>query len=215
MKLRIGSRPSKLALLQVKEIMSNFSDLDYEIYEINTKGDIDKSTPLTDNVGDDFFTYDIEQELIKKNIDLAIHSAKDLEQIPPKELLIAATTRSISPFECLVSKNNAKLKDLPKGAVIGTSSIKRKAAIMQFRKDIIVKDIRGNVDNRIKQLDDGLFDGIIVAHAALIRLGYESRISEIISTEIMRPHILQGRLAVQIHKDRKDLLSIFRGIDEK
>ncbi len=214
MKLRIGSRPSKLALVQVKEIMSQFPDLDYEIYEINTKGDMDKSTPL-DNVEDDFFTYDIEQELIKKNIDLAIHSAKDLEHTPPEELLIAATTKSISPSECLVSKNNVKLKDLPEKAVIGTSSIKRNTAIMKFRQDLVVKDIRGNVDNRIKQLDDGMFDGIIVAHAALIRLGYESRISEIISAEVMKPHILQGRLAVQIHKDRNDLLNIFGVINEK
>ena len=107
------------------------------------------------------------------------------------------------------------MEKLPLGACVGTSSRKRRKALMNFRPDLDVKDIRGDIDERLAQLDSGKFDAIIVAHAALIRLGYEDRIAEIIPREIMEPHPLQGSLAVQIRRDRDDLSAIFRSLDGK
>jgi len=148
-KIRIGTRPSKLALKQVEEIISRTDGIDFDIVIIKTKGDRDKETPLAGQEFSDFFTYDIEQRLIYGRIDIAVHSAKDLEPILPKELIIASITASISPFEALASKDNLTLAQLSKDSVIGTSSANRKAAINRYRSDLIVKDIRGNVDERI------------------------------------------------------------------
>jgi hydroxymethylbilane synthase len=105
------------------------------------------------------------------------------------------------------------LDKLPYGASVGTSSRKRKVAVTYFRPDLTVKDIRGNIGERLKQLDDGKFDAVIIAHAALIRLGLEYRITQIVPKEIMEPHPLQGSLAVQVRRDRKDLIRIFGGMN--
>lgn len=214
-KIRIGTRPSPLALKQAEEIISRFDGVDFNIVRIETRGDRDKETPLAGQELSDFFTYDIEQRLIYGGIDVAVHSAKDLELTPPKELIIAAITACISPFEALVSKENLTLAQLPKGSVIGTSSVNRKAAINRYRPDLVVKDIRGNVDERIRQLDNGRYDAIVAADAALLRLGLEHRISEIISKDIIEPHPLQGRLAIQVRYDRDDIIEMFRGLDEE
>lgn len=215
MHIRIGSRPSRLAMLQVQEIMDRLPGVGYKIIVVETEGDRDKTTPLSGREAADFFTYDIEKALLGGEIDAAVHSAKDLEEAPPAGLVIAAMTGSISPPECLVSRNNLGLKELPPGAIVGTSSRKRKAALAGIRKDLIMKDIRGNVDERISQLDRGVFDAIIVAHAALLRLGYEDRVTEIIPPHVIEPHPLQGRLAVQVRGDRADLIELFGDIHAK
>jgi hydroxymethylbilane synthase len=213
--LRIGTRPSRLAIKQVEEISALLPGLLFKVITIKTKGDKDKATPLAALEGTDFFTHEIEEALLAGWIDLGIHSAKDLEEAPPGGLMIAATTTSISPHDCLVSGpgRGKTLKTLIQGSTVGTSSIKRREAIQKFRKDLIIKDIRGDIDERLEQLDRGDFDAIIVAHAALIRLGYEARISEIISEYIIEPHPLQGKLAIQIRRDRTDLADIFRRIN--
>lgn len=213
--IKVGTRPSPLALKQVEEVRARLPQLQIEIVPIRTRGDKDKASSVSDKENCDFFTREIEQALLDGFIDAAIHSAKDLEEEIPQGLVIAAITSSISPFECLVSRLNLTLKELPLGACVGTSSQKRKQALVNFRSDLIVKDIRGDIDERLAQLDSGKFDAIIVAHAALIRLGYEKRVAEIIPKEVMDPHPLQGSLAVQVHRDRDDLLAIFRSLDGK
>ncbi|MCG2705223.1 MAG: hydroxymethylbilane synthase, partial [Candidatus Omnitrophica bacterium] len=122
---------------------------------------------------------------------------------------------SISPLECLVSRGNLSLNELPPGARVGTSSLKRKESLLRFRNDLVVEGIRGNIDERLAQLDSARYDAIIIAHAALIRLGYEQRIAQIIPREIIEPHPLQGRLCVQIRRDRCDLSDIFGSLNEK
>jgi len=210
--IKVGTRPSRLAIKQVEEIKSYAHNVNIKIVPIETNGDKDKVTPLSQCEKTDFFTREIEKALLKGNIDAAVHSAKDLEEIPPKELVIAAITNSISPFECLVSRGKLTLQKLPQKAVIGTSSQKRKDAITSFRDDLVTKDIRGNIDERIRQLDEGFFDAIIIAHAALIRLEYQMRIAEIISPKIIEPHPLQGRLAIQVRSDRDDMIELFKHI---
>jgi hydroxymethylbilane synthase len=214
-RIRLGTRPSLLALRQAEEIKRSLQHFPFDVISIETEGDRDKTTPLAERESSDFFTYDIEKALLDGRIDAAIHSAKDIEEKIPKGLCIVALTRSISPHECLVSKEDLKLNELPPGAIVGTSSKKRKAAITNFRSDLTVKDIRGNIEERLAQLDRGGFDAIIVAHAASLRLGYQDRITEIIPRHIIEPHPLQGRLAVQVRCDRQDMIEIFRRIDEK
>jgi hydroxymethylbilane synthase len=213
--IRIGTRPSLLAQKQVREITGLLPTWEFEIVPIATEGDRDKITPLTSREDSDFFTGTIERALLDGEIDIAVHSAKDLETHMPEGLEIIAMTRSISPDDALVSRNKATLDELPVGAIVGTSSKQRQAALKRARKDLVVKDMRGNVDDRLAQLDAGAFDAIIVAHAALLRLGYENRIAEIIPPSIIEPHPLQGRLAVQIRSDRDDLKELFEKCHEK
>ena len=214
-RLRAGTRPSPLAIKQLEEVEALLPSVGFERVAIRTKGDADKRTPLSEIEGTDFFTREIEDALLSGKIDVAVHSAKDLEEEMPEGIAIAAMTRSISPYESLVSSGRDTLKTLPSGSVIGTSSAKRKEAVLKYRSDLVVRDIRGNIEERLRQLDEGLFDAVIVAHAALIRLGYEYRIAQVIPTDIIEPHPLQGRITVQVRKERKDLIKIFRSIDER
>ncbi len=213
-RVKVGARPSLLALKQVEEIQRLLPGVIFDSTPIKTKGDKDKVTPLSLRENTDFFTYEIEQALLNGEIDAAIHSAKDLEENLVSELVIAAMTKSISRYDSLVTTQNFTLDTLPAGSIVGTSSRNRKLGISDYRKDLATLDIRGNIGERLAQLDKGYFDAIIIAHAALIRLGYEERISQIIPFNIIQPHPLQGRLAVQVLKNRKDLIDIFGGIDE-
>ncbi|OGX59263.1 MAG: hydroxymethylbilane synthase [Omnitrophica WOR_2 bacterium RIFOXYC2_FULL_38_12] len=215
LKIKVGLRPSLLAFKQFEEIQSRLPLVLMNTVLIKTTGDSDKSTPLTSTGNGRFFTDEIEQALLEGLIDAAIHSAKDLEQDVHENLLVIAITKAVGQFDCLVSHENLTLDQLPLGATIGTSSQARKDGITRYRKDLVIKDIRGNVDDRLRQLDRGDFDAIIVADAALIRLGLQYRISQFIPEDIIKPHPLQGRLAIQIKKDRKDLMQIFKGLDEK
>jgi len=213
--IRAGTRPSSLALRQAEEIKQRFKDISFDLVRIKTKGDKDKITSLTLEENSNFFTYELQEALLNKEIDMAIHSAKDLEEDMPPELIIAATTKSINEFDCLVSRGNFTLDTLPVNSRIGTSSINRRKGITNYRKDLVCKDIRGNIEERLAQLDRGNFDAIIVAYAALIRLGLEALKLQIIPFEIIKPHPLQGRLAIQVLRERKDLVNIFKELDEK
>ncbi len=207
--IKAGVRVSPLALKQAQELQQLIPEVSLEIIPIKTSGDEDRVTPLADREESDFFTDAIEKALLDRRIDIGIHSAKDLEKNMPQGLAIIALTKSISPDECLVSRANLTLRQLPQGARVATSSRKRREAILRFRPDLKIVDIRGNIEERLAQLDSGKFEALIVAHAALLRLGYEQRIAEIIPQEIIPAHPLQGRLAVQACKERKDLWEIF------
>jgi len=213
MHIRAGTRPSRLALLQVDEIKKRFPEIDFEVVPLVTEGDKDKHTPLVFKEGSNFFTYEIEQALINKEIDVAIHSAKDLAEDMPSELMIAALTKSISIFDCLVSRDRLTLAGLPRKARIGTSSKNRSAGIKGYRPDLEPAAIRGNIEERLRKLDEGEYEAIIVAHAALLRLGLTERITEIIPLAIIEPHPLQGRLAIQARRDRYELIELFKVID--
>ncbi len=211
--IRAGTRPSKLALLQVNEIKKLMPQVSFEVVIISTKGDKDKKTPLSLCEGGDFFTYEIDKALAGGDIDIAIHSAKDLKVPLLEGLVPAAITDSISPYDCLVSAKGQTLDTLKKGAVIGISSKNRTESILRYRSDLVTKAIRGNVDERIDKLDKGYFDAIIVAHCALIRLGLEQRIAQIIPTSIIKSHPSQGALAVVIRKKDKELKKLFKTLD--
>lgn len=213
--IRMGVRPSLLAVKQAEEIQNLIPAIHFKTILIETQGDKDKKTPFSTIEGSDFFTWEIEEALLSSRIDTAVHSAKDLEENTPPQLTIAAITASISPYECLVSFGNRRLDDLPYGAKIGTSSSKRKEALLRYRADLRVCGIRGTIEERLRQFDEGKFDAIIMAHAALIRLGLEERIAQIIPVAIIEPHPLQGALAIQVRARDRDLIRLFAILNQK
>lgn len=207
--LRLGCRLSPLSLKQADEIKGVFPFIDFKVITYQTQGDRDKHTPFARFEGSDFFTRQLEEGLLKGEIDVAVHSAKDLEENPPCGLTIAAITASISLDECLVSRGNKLLRELAPGSRVATSSSKRKNALLRYRSDLKICDVRGNIEERLYQLDAGKFDALIVAHAALIRLGFENRIAEIIPEWIIPAHPLQGSLSLQVRSDNQRLIDLF------
>ncbi|HBR14274.1 MAG TPA: hypothetical protein DD723_01870 [Candidatus Omnitrophica bacterium] len=194
-KIRIGSRGSSLALVQIDEILSLLAEkgvrISEERYTYQTGGDRDKVTPLTQNVADDFFTDALDAALIRGEIDIAVHSAKDLPQILREDLCIWALTKSLDETDVFVGK--MPLSELPSGAKVGTSSLIRQNEIKKFNPRVHVCDIRGTIQERLDLVEQGKVDGIIVATVALRRLGLTRYIREIMPWEAAP---LQGQLAV-------------------
>ena len=201
-RIRIGTRASRLALAQVNEVVRRFGIGEYAIVVYDTSGDIDKDTPIAEVEGTDFFTDRIERALLRKEIDLAVHSAKDLPDRIPEGLMIVATTESIDKDDVLVSKGNLKLSELPAGAKVGTSSRRRKESLLMLRSDLEIIDLRGNIEERMEKLDRGEYAAIVIAAAGLIRLGLEHRIAERLPFETAPG---QGALALEIRKEDKEL----------
>lgn len=183
-------------------------NIEFEIKRYNTSGDMDKATPISEIEGGDFFTDTIEKALLNNEIDIAIHSAKDLPDVINEELVVCAMTKSIDPYDALVSKKDLKLDELPYGAKIGTSSLRRKEQLKKFRCDFQIVDIRGNIEERLAKLDRSDLDGIVIAAAGLIRLGLEDRITQRIPFDIIKPHPLQGKLAFEARKDDEDIICL-------
>jgi len=208
--IRIGTRPSRLALKQVEEVVQMYKIREYEIIEYKTTGDFDKKTPLSGlPEGSDFFTDTIERALLGGEIDIAVHSAKDLPGRIPNGLEVVALTKSINPYDVFVSRKNIFFEKLPLGAIVGVCSARRKKQIANYMPDIKVADVRGNIDERIELLDTGRVDGLILAAAGLIRLGLEKRITQFLPFEIFEPHPMQGMRAVESRADNHRIKKIF------
>lgn len=214
--LKAGTRKSPLALRQVEEIIGYLRNIGVEIsvniVGIDTIGDKDKITAISDIEGTDFFTREIEEALLSGEVDFSVHSAKDLPDKIPDGLYIAAITKSVDPYDALVSKNNLSIKDLPKGAKIAVSSMRRKMQLKSFRDDFEIEDIRGNIGERLRRLDESGLDAIVIAACALKRLGLENRITERIPFGILKPHPLQGSLAVETRQDDLEMIRLFSKI---
>ena len=208
--LIIGSRGSRLALWQAEWVKAQlgalYPNLAVNIEIIKTSGDVLKDAPLSLIGGKGVFTKELEEALLDGRIDLAVHSLKDLPTILPDNLTIAAITEREDTRDALVLRagfnlSSASLKSLPEGAIVGTSSLRRLAQLKHLRPDIGIKDLRGNVDTRLRKLDTGDYDAIILASAGLRRLGLQERISAPISTDEMLPAVGQGALAIETRVD--------------
>jgi hydroxymethylbilane synthase len=206
----IGSRGSRLALWQanwVKDrILALNPGLAVRLEIIKTSGDMMRDLPLSVIGGKGAFTKEIEEALLDKRIDLAVHSLKDLPTLLPSGLWLSAITEREDARDALVlraddSASNASLESLPQGATVGTSSQRRGAQLKYLRPDAQIKDIRGNVETRLRKLDEGDYDAIVLASAGLRRLGYAYRISQSIPTETMLSAVGQGALAVETRAD--------------
>jgi hydroxymethylbilane synthase len=218
-KFIIGTRGSKLALWQanyVKEALQNeFPNLNFEVIKIKTKGDKILDSPLSKIGSKGLFTKEIENALIREEIDFAVHSLKDLPTSIDNRLKISAIMKRDDPRDIIISKNNLKLSELPVKATIATSSLRRKAQLLNFRNDFEIVDIRGNIDTRIRKFDESDLDALILAKAGVVRMGYQERISEILSVEIMLPAAGQGAVAIEILKKNKLAEDITSTLNDK
>ncbi|HSB29447.1 MAG TPA: hydroxymethylbilane synthase [Pyrinomonadaceae bacterium] len=203
--LVIGSRGSKLALWQAEHVQSQLKaidpTLDVRIDVIKTTGDV-KTDPLTVIGGKGVFTKELEDALLDGRVDMAVHSLKDLPTILPDQLMIAAICQREDPRDALILREPFaldSLADLPDGAVVGTSSQRRIAQLKSICPRVVVKDLRGNVDTRLRKLDEGQYDSLILASAGLRRLGLQDRINFSIPAVEMLPAVGQGAIAIETH----------------
>jgi hydroxymethylbilane synthase len=217
--LKLGSRGSKLALWQADYVVSQLSrvvpDLNVEIKVIKTKGDKILDVALS-RIGDKgLFTREIEKELLSGSIDMAIHSMKDLPSQLSPGLCIAAVLERENPDDVLISRQGYKFNDLPQGAIIGTSSLRRISQIRALRPDINLVDIRGNVETRINKMYEQELDGIVLAYAGVKRLGFEDKISDFLPHEVILPAVGQGAIAVEVREGDNANLELARSINHE
>ena len=215
-KLIIGSRGSKLALKYAEIAKKAFLrelDIEVEIKKITTEGDLVLDRRTSEIGGKGEFVKNIEKELLSKNIDLAVHSLKDVPSIKTKGLKIDCFLRRNDPQEVLINKENLKLDKIKKGSVIGTSSLRREFQLKHLRPDLNFKLIRGNIDTRIKKLDEDQYDSIILAKAGLMSLSLENRISEVFECKKIVPPAGQGTIVIQSREDDNKLNSILSKIN--
>src|SRR6266700_15026 len=194
--LVIGSRGSQLALWQAHWVQARLAALGLEsrIEIIKTTGDKVTSVPLSSVGGKGLFTKEIEEALLARQVDLAVHSLKDLPTTIPEGLQITAIPEREDPRDAIVGR---RLAELSEGARVGTSSLRRSAQLRRVRPDLQVESVRGNVDTRLRKLDEGQYESIVLAAAGLTRLGWSGRIAEFLEPEVMCPAVGQGALAVE------------------
>ena len=217
-KLFIGSRASKLALIyanKVKnEISKNYDD-EIIIKEINTTGDNKLDVRLSELGGKGLFSKNIENELLNKNIDLAVHALKDLQSFDTEGLITNCFLKRNDSNEVMISNSNKKLSDLVPGSIVGTSSFRREFQLKRIRKDLNFKLIRGNVDTRIRKLKNGEYDAIILAKAGLSSLKLDKEITQEFSNNELIPSAGQGTIAVQCRKDDTDIIELLNKINHE
>tara|TARA_B100001175_G_C19386708_1_gene579313 strand:- start:22 stop:933 length:912 start_codon:yes stop_codon:yes gene_type:complete len=218
-KIIIGSRGSKLALIYAerakKEILKTQEIESVEIKSITTTGDIIKNERVSEHGGKGVFCSTIEQELLKNNIDIAVHALKDMPTDEMEGLITNCFLERNDPREILISKNSKNLKELKTNAIVGTSSYRREFQLKHIRKDLECKLIRGNVDTRIKKLNENLYDAIILSYAGIKSLGLEEKISQTFSTSEIIPCAGQGVIALQCKKDEEQIIEILNKVNHQ
>ena len=220
-KIIIGSRGSKLALIYAQNAKdkivqtTNLNDEDVVIKEITTKGDQVQDIRLSEVGGKGLFSTNIEKELQDKKIDIAVHALKDMPAIETDGLRTDTFLERNDPREILITKDKKKLKELKAEAIIGTSSYRREFQIKKIRSDFIYKLIRGNVDTRIKKLNDGLYDAIILAYAGIKSLSIKDKIAEVFSTQEVIPSAGQGIISLQCRNNDDEVISVLNKINDQ
>ena len=220
-KFIIGSRGSKLALIYAQNAKNkiiqntNLNEDDVVIKEITTKGDQVQDIRLSEVGGKGLFSTNIEKELQDKKIDIAVHALKDMPAIETDGLRTNTFLKRNDPREILITKDKKKLKELKADSVIGTSSYRREFQIKKIRSDVNCKLIRGNVDTRIKKLNEGLYDAIILSYAGIQSLTMEDKITEVFSTEEIIPSAGQGIISLQCRNDDEEVISVLDKINDQ
>lgn len=218
-KLIIGSRGSDLALWQTNFVKAKLEEfhpkLEFEVKIIKTTGDKMLDVALA-KIGDKgLFTKQIETALATREIDLAVHSLKDLQTVQPKDLEIGAVLARELPNDVLISKRYDSIDDLPHGATVATGSLRRKSQILHYRPDLQVFEIRGNVPTRIKKFEESNLDAMILAFAGVHRLNLDSYIKQIIPFEIMIPAVSQGAMAIEIRSDDAGIRELLQKLNDE
>jgi hydroxymethylbilane synthase len=213
MLIRLGTRQSALALWQANYVASllRSDGHEVELVKITTAGDV-STTPLGESGGQGVFTKEIQRALLENRCDLAVHSLKDLPTEVHSELTLAAVPPREDPADCLLSRGKS-LAELPHGSTIGSGSPRRKASLLHLRPDLVINDIRGNVETRIRKLDNGEYDAIVLAYAGLKRLGLEARITQKFSTDEMLPAVGQAALGLETRSSDSAAINALRSLD--
>lgn len=211
-KITIGTRGSKLALWQANYIAdcirTQYPDVDVSLLHIVTTGDKILDVPLAKIGGKGLFTKELETAMLNGEIDLAVHSLKDMPTQLPEGLLLAAITERADAGDAFISPKYGTVENLPQGAKLGTSSLRRKAQLLKYRPDLTICDLRGNLDTRLKKLDTGDLDAIILAVAGLKRLGWQERITQVLSNDVCLPAVGQGALAIEARSNDEEVLEM-------
>lgn len=218
-KLVIASRESLLAMWQAEHIQGRlkalYPDCDVQILGMTTRGDQILDKTLSKIGGKGLFIKELEQALLEGRADLAVHSIKDVPMVLPEGFALAAIGERASPFDAFVSNRYARLEELPEGAVVGTSSLRREAQLRARYPHLVIKPLRGNVQTRLAKLDNGEYDAIILAEAGLRRLGLDDRISTVLSEADSLPAAGQGALGIEICAAREDLLEVLKPLNHE
>ncbi len=216
--LTIATRQSPLALWQAHfvkdQLQKHHPNLTIHLLEMTTRGDKILDTPLAKIGGKGLFVKELETALFDKQADIAVHSLKDVPMIPPHGLIIGAYLSRHAPTDAFVSNTYERLDQLPAGAIVGTSSLRRECQLKTARPDLIVKSLRGNVGTRLSKLDDGDYDAIILATSGLQRLGLQSRIRHELDTAACLPAVGQGVLAIECRCDDTRVLELIRPLHD-
>ncbi len=220
--IRIGTRGSALALWQAEwvksELEKRYPGTDVTLTKIKTTGDKILDVPLAKVGGKGLFVKEIEEAMLANEIDIAVHSMKDVPTFFPEGLHLSCITKREDPRDALLTRNKVKFKDLPKGANVGTSSLRRQAQLMNVRPDFVIHQLRGNVDTRLRKLKEGQYDAIILAAAGVRRLGLADNVTEYIDPGISLPAIGQGALGIECRVDDRelnDMISFFSHADTR
>jgi len=212
--LRIGTRGSLLAKWQAESIRKRVfaaAGVEAEIVIIKTAGDRMQQAPLTQIGGKGIFIKELEEALLEESIDLAVHSVKDIPTDTPSRLMFPAVCRRDDVRDCLVGSTLASLRQ---GARVGTSSLRRQAQVLHIRPDLDFRDLRGNVDTRLRKVESGEYDAILLAKAGLDRLGVSQRIAEVLSPEVCMPAVGQGAIAVECRLKDTETADILAPLDD-
>lgn len=220
----VGTRQSQLALTQTGHVIEALRQIcikeglpyEFEVKKIVTKGDKILDVTLSKVGGKGLFVKEIEQAMLDGEIDLAVHSMKDMPAELPEGLIIGAIPRRVDPRDALISRDGLDLAELPHGARIGTSSLRRSCQLAANRPDLVLEPLRGNIDSRLRKLENEGFDAIILAAAGLLRMGWEDRITSYLPAEICLPAVGQGALGIECREsdeDVKQLLSLYNDLD--
>jgi hydroxymethylbilane synthase len=214
----IGTRGSKLALWQAEwvksELEKKYPDLTVELLRIKTTGDKITDVPLAQVGGKGLFVKEIEEALLDGRADLAVHSMKDVPTEFPEGLHLTAIAEREDPRDALISAG-VLLKDLPEGAKVGTSSLRRQAQLLNIRPDLEIAQLRGNLDTRLRKLDEGQYDAIILAGAGVRRLGWDERITELLPPEIFLPAIGQGAIGIETRTSDDEINGLVAFFDHR
>ena len=212
--LRVGTRGSQLARTQTGHVRNQLSDLGFDAQEVilTTRGDQQQTVPIAQIGNDGVFVRELEKALLEDRIDLAVHSLKDLPTAMTPGLEFACVPPRATPFDVLVSRDGTGLSNLPAGARVGTASVRRRIQIQAICPDVKVVPIRGNVDSRLKRLENDELDAVILAAAGLERLGHEARISEVLRPPDFWPAVAQGALVIQINAANNRVRELLRPI---
>lgn len=216
--LRIGSRGSILARWQaefVRKQLFQIAGVEAEIILIKTSGDKMQQSPLTQIGGKGIFIKELEEALLEESVDLAVHSVKDIPTETPSRLHFPAVCRRDDVRDCLVAHAGMPLAGLRQGARVGTSSLRRQAQLRHYRADLDLRELRGNVDTRLRKVESGEYDAIVLSKAGLDRLGWGQKITEALSTEISLPAVGQGAIAIESRVKDLELADLLGKLDDQ